>query len=1366
VRALIGMVLAVMSLAAEARALSPEEVPQPLRPWVQWALFDHPDRSCPIAYNRADRVCSWESRLSLNVQQTKGTFVQDLSLFAEAWGALPGDETHWPQDVRVDGVAAAVGLHDGRPALRLKPGQHRIEGTFSWRQPPESLLVPADAALITLEVLGEVVPAPVVSAQGQVWLRSREAPKAGAPPEARLDVKVFRRLIDDNPLQLVTRIELAVAGPEREVALTGALGAGFVPLRLESPLPARVESDGRLRVQVRPGRWTLSLRARHPAYLTEISPPSAEPPWPAEEVWVFEAHPDLRLVKIEGVAEIDPAQTSLPADWQRLPAYRVRPGDTLRLNVQRRGDPQPAPDRLELDRTVWLDFDGGGYTLRDRLSGTLTHDWRLSSSPALALGRVLLDGKPQLITRLSGASAEGVEVRRGRLNLVADARVERRSSVLPAVGWGRDFQRVKTALNLPPGWELFAVTGAERASGGWLQRWTLLDLFLVLVVAIGAGRLWGWPWALLALATLGLTWHQPGAPQWGWINLLAAVALLRVLPEGRFHGLARWYRNLSLLGLVIIGVPFLVNQVRVGIYPQLEQPEWTVQPETQASAPVAAAPTADALMSRSFAEKKGVGGARFMAKPAGPAAPPPRPALDEIDPNAQIQTGPGLPDWQWRRVEIGWNGPVEQGETLRIYLISPAVRLMLNLLGAGLVLALAWRLWRGGGAAPRTRGGAAAAALILGAGVLLGPGAVPEARAAEYPPSELLQRLEQRLTEPPDCLPACAQIARMSLTADRGGLLLRLEVHAEQSVAVPLPVATGEWLPGMVSVDGTPAVALRRGAEGQLWLKVDPGVHEVALAAELPAAERISIPLPLPPRSLDVKVHGWTLLGLDPTGHASGQLQLERQGSAQGAASAAPALQPQALPAFVRIERTLHLGLDWRVETRVQRLAPARGSVLLRYPLLPGESVTTAGIQVEGGQVLINLGDGQDRFAWDSSLQKAAEIDLIAADNRHWTEVWRLDASPIWHLALAGIPVVHHQDRAQRWLPEWRPWPGETVSIRVTRPEGVPGATLTVDSSRLSVSPGQRATDVELELALRSSKGGQHSVQLPEGARLHSVSIDGRTQPIRQSGRSVTLPLTPGSQRVALDWQEARGMTWVFHTPRADLAAPSVNASIHLEPGQDRWILLAGGPALGPAVLFWGVLLVLVMLAYGLGRINLTPLRAWHWLLLGIGLSQSEVWVGALVVGWLMALGLRCRQSTGISRGRFNWTQIGLGLLTLAALWLLFAAVQQGLLGLPQMQVAGNQSDAFSLNWYQDRAAALLPGAWVLSVPLYWYRVAMLVWSLWLAFALLGWLRWGWRCYSRDGLWRAIPLELRKGYRKRHAAEASAPAPEGGERAV
>ena len=37
---------------------------------------------------------------------------------------------------------------------------------------------------------------------------------------------------------------------------------GFTPVSIQSQLPARLEPDGNLRVQVRPGRWQITLVAR------------------------------------------------------------------------------------------------------------------------------------------------------------------------------------------------------------------------------------------------------------------------------------------------------------------------------------------------------------------------------------------------------------------------------------------------------------------------------------------------------------------------------------------------------------------------------------------------------------------------------------------------------------------------------------------------------------------------------------------------------------------------------------------------------------------------------------------------------------------------------------------------------------------------------------------------------------------------------------------------------------------------------------------------------------------------------------------------------------------------------------------------
>jgi hypothetical protein len=73
------------------------------------------------------------------------------------------------------------------------------------------------------------------------------------------------------------------------------------------------------------------------------------------------------------------------------------------------------------------------------------------------------------------------------------------------------------------------------------------------------------------LLALVLSLHEGGSAAWTWLNLLAAVALVRVAPAGRFMTVAKAYRTISALLLVAILVPFTVGQIRDAIYPQLER---------------------------------------------------------------------------------------------------------------------------------------------------------------------------------------------------------------------------------------------------------------------------------------------------------------------------------------------------------------------------------------------------------------------------------------------------------------------------------------------------------------------------------------------------------------------------------------------------------------------------------------------------------------------------------------------------------------------------------------------------------------------------------------------------------------------------
>ncbi len=1337
-----GLLCACLAAVAGAEPLTPERVPEPLRPWVDWVLYGNESERCPFLHGgQGGRECVWPGRLELALGARQGSFVQRWRVHANAWVPLPGDAKHWPQAVQVDGRPAPVIEYAGRPSVRLLPGLRDVRGEFAWDAPPELLQIPAETGLLAVSLAGEPIAFPRRDAQGRVWLRTASAGNVGA--ESHLEISVFRRIVDEIPLRITTRIRLEISGPAREVVLGRALPAGAVAMSLSAPLPARIDPDGKLRVQVRPGTYFVEIEARLPGPVDSLLLAAPDGPWDEREEWVFDARPSLRQVSVEGAAAIDPQQTELPDDWRALPAFALEPGSALRFVTKRRGDADPAPDRLELVRSWWLDFDGQGYTVSDRIRGAVVRSDRLAMAPGTELGRVAVNGRDQFITRLPGEEGTGVEIPRGEISVSADSRIPDAGSRVPAVGWDADFQSVSAELQLPPGWRLLYASGVDVASYTWVTRWSLLDLFVVLVVAMAFLRLFGPGWAALALAGLALTYTEPGAPRWVWIAVLSGEALRRAVVRGSLAAAVRTLWQLALAVLVLLALPFALLQLRSGFFPALENPGF------EAPRPAIAGHTEEGSLAGEVAPAMDQAEAREFQQPASQ----PLRALGYLakehearkrsnaissyasswapDPKARITTGPGLPTWSWRSVSLRWRGPVERGQTLLLLLAPPWLNGLLAVLRVALLAALLLRVLRP--ALPRAvfpwqKAVSAAAAL---AGVLLAAPA-PPARA-DFPSEELLERLRVRLLESPACLPDCAASPRLRLEVEPARLVLRFELDAAVATAVPLPGSARDWVPEQVIVDGEAAAGLRLAQDGVLWLQLEPGAHQVVISGALPERDTIELPLPLKPHRAEAISRGWIVQGIGEDGVPEDNLRLARIRDVNTATH--PTLEASSLPPFASVTRTLRLGISWQIETTVTRLTPSDATLALEVPLLAGESVTTAGVRSENGAAFVSLSPGVSQVTWISALAIAASIELRAPDATNWIETWILDASPIWHIEAEGIPVIY-QDASGTRLRVWRPWPGERVSVRATRPEGVEGPTLTFDGSRIEISPGLRATDASLELRLRSSLGGQHAIALPEGAVLERVTIDGAEQPIRQEGREVTLPLAPGTRTLSLAWREPRGITTRFEAPEVDLRAPSVNAETALSLSPDRWVLWASGPRLGPAVLFWPLLALLAAVAVGIGRTRYTPLRMHDWFLLGLGLTQVPFEAAAIVAVWLLALAWRGENGAGV-RGRwFDALQLALALLTFAALSVLLYSIQQGLLGQPEMQVAGNGSFANELRWYQDRADATLPRPSVLSVPLLAYRGLMLAWALWLAMALLRWLRWGWAQFSRGELWR------------------------------
>src|SRR6202043_3906301 len=203
------------------------------------------------------------------------------------------------QTVDLDGRPAPLVSREGVPSVRLTPGSHALSGTWSWDVRPETLSIPRETALLDLSVDGARVAQPE-RPDGRVGLGAQ---RSAAEPR-QLELQVYRLLEDDEPVRLQTRLRIRAAGDSREESLGRVLPEGFVALSLDSPLPARLGRDGVLRVQVRPGRFELTLRARQAEPAAIFRMPAAGS-IAHEEVWSFAANDRLRVATVEGVPGID-----------------------------------------------------------------------------------------------------------------------------------------------------------------------------------------------------------------------------------------------------------------------------------------------------------------------------------------------------------------------------------------------------------------------------------------------------------------------------------------------------------------------------------------------------------------------------------------------------------------------------------------------------------------------------------------------------------------------------------------------------------------------------------------------------------------------------------------------------------------------------------------------------------------------------------------------------------------------------------------------------------------------------------------------------------------------------------------------------
>jgi len=1319
-----------------------DSIPPALMPWVPWVMNDNESYRCPFINrsNFADKqnhICAWPSPLTLTVKNTSATFTQSWQILSNSIIPLPGSSEHWPLSVKVNQKLVPVVLHQGKPSLELSQGTYLITGQFSWPEIPESIAIPSEFSFVNMTINNQVIAFPKIE-RNDLWLQDLQPNKA---EHDAIDLSVARRVTDSSYIKLDTYIDLNISGKMREVILGKVLPQGIELIGIESELPSFLDAQGLLHVKVKPGHWQMLVRGYAKPTLLSWQRPAQSHYWPKDEIWVFKGDENLRLGKLTGATMIDNNQAKMPEDWYQLPSYLLRDTDVLNYDIQHRGKPLHIDNQLRLNRTLWLAFDNETYTFSDHITGLMINDWRLSmQAPYILESAEDQDGSVLITSEFT--DERGIENRYPGVNIKARGTFNEKSN-MSVSGWQSNFERVSLTLNLPPGNKLFAVFGADSVSDSWWSNWSIWASFIVLLAAFTVSRLISIGVGVLTALMLILTYQEAGVPILAMGNFILAIAIKKHQPFTSLKAFVNAYWAMSVAVVVGAVLFFSAMQLRTVIHPQLESQLSAVEHYNDRSA------MDMNIVTEQLQSKRGRQSLQSMQEPSvermevtGSRIKKSTELMERYQADALIQTGAGIPDWQWQPYMINWHSPVSENQLFDVVVLSKNTYRAIKLLG--IVLSLLWLvLMLKDLISVNVKGFRAQALtglLVLG---LCSSGYPVTAEAADFPDQQLLEQLKQRVLAAPDCAPFCAVINKLTLDSNETMLNITLTVHANTDTAIALPRAEF-WRPEKILLNGSPIQSLLQ-HKGWLYIPVLKGISTFSLSGQIAPVDTFELEFKDMPQHVEVNnSQAWQVLGSQGhrlTGNSLSFIAIINETTAaesslsdgDNASSTRYSYQP-----FVRVIRELFIDQIWTLKTTVERIAPSTGAINITVPTLTGEHIMSAEIQVNNAEVAVAIPVGQKQFTWRSTIDRQALLSLHAHAALPLIEQWQLIVSPSWHAKISGLPMIlGPQDNDDYFSYLFYPYPGETLTVATSRPSAVKGDVIAIDRVNYEIEQGTRTSTVNLLFDYRSTRGGEHIINLPENYQLQKIEIDNKVINLQTEKGALALPILSGKHSVNVLMRANISDELLLASPEVNLNAPVSNITSVINLTQQRWVLWTNGPVIGPAVLYWGELLAFIIFAILVAKVPFSPLSTLSWIALGFGLSLNNWSILMLVALWFASLTASTYRPKTLSHSAFNFSQLilyGLSVLTLLSL---LAVIPASLLSTPDMGITGNYSYGNHLQWFSDKSDGLLPIISVLSIPILFYKGLMLAWVIWLSFSSLQWIKWAWGKLGHQGYWRA-----------------------------
>jgi len=1311
-------------------------IPSELQPWVKWVSKDFKIKQCPFGYNDfKTRICYWPTLLNVEITGRSLSFKMQVFNYEASFVQVVGEKNYWPEKLLIDAEEKLIIQKEGKPYVWLAKGAHSIEGQINISSELVEISVPNGVALIKLkkdkqqETIGSVI-----NNKLQIKDKLKDINFSQKQDENKIKVEVFRKLEDGLPFIVNTYLHIAVTGVERKINLGQIIPVNSKAYSFKSDLPVRTERNGDFVFYVKSGEWNFQIESYFSDVVSELNFTKSSPDMPNYEYWSYVFNNSLREVSLSGLKGIDPSQlVNFPAEWRSYRTFLANEGEKFHIKELSWTPKMSKQNNLRMDREAWLNYDGSGYIFKDSLNGYRDNadlDF-LESNLDFDLLHASINQNDVPILTSPTSGKKGVHLNQQQVDVKSEGVIVGKEK-FSLSSWLVELKSCHLKLHLPYGWSIFYMSGGDFKTG-WYGTWDLVEIFYFCLVLMLFAKFHTKKITALVFIVMLLV-HNRFELYWWFIFEVFLFILVKAFQNQteKKYRVANYLYKAIVIGFACAVFCYSFKDIRFSLYPQLQKSYFNqIQTSKMGQPPF----ELSSLAVRPLEKRK------LLATSISPANDMSFVHDEEFIPKyTEVSTGVGLPKWNEQVFNFDFYSSIDVNEKLSLIYISPNMNILLAVLRLLSLFFLSFLLLQISikelCKKIKTFGLIASVVCLV----------VPNVEA-EVPDRDTLNELRNyvvsNLDKEPSCLPNCASLQSLHYGVEANQVVLDFDVHALNDVTLPILKLDETFLFDSLAIDEVKFPRAIKNEKNDLVLFVTKGKHHVTLKLELLDVQMVRLQFAQAFTSLKSGL----VIGAEVTSNPSNQELLIRRLADYSTKKQVKQRSFQTdvvLNSYFQVTREITLGRECRVKTYVHRIGNISKASYYELPLIKGEHIVSSQTVVKDGVLRINFLAGEYQKDFKSTLPLTRELNLKAQNDGLTFERWNIQTDynlqVKYNWSYAG-KIINKKTEASIFLPR----PNEVLTIKLTEFQSAPVIKHTIVSSLVRYNLEKKGYKCYLTFTIRAALAGRYEITLPLDAELELVSIDGKSQPLNIKNGKVGLELLAKEQSVAVHFRAKNTEKFKFNAPKIDLATKSLNSITKYNLDNNKWLVFLKWTPRGPVLLFWSALPFVLFLAIILRLSGRFPVKLYEWCLLFLGFGLTAP-LGILVIAiWFfiafskIQFAKKCLKKEFLAAALFAFivasvfnklalaffifvilaflTAVPLNyyflILTLGLLYIIFIALQNGLMGIPPDMGLTQVVSSGVLSWYQDRVTQFLPQPTVYFLDLFYYKVAMIVWSLW-----------------------------------------------------